>query len=661
MRNSLFRSRRVTIGLVAGLVVASSISDAVADCTPDPATDGDTIACLNVDGDGFDGSSLNSITIHIDTTAVVDQDPVNETAISAGADAVIENNGLLRGRNGIIAGTDSAIENRGDIVPIGTGIEVGDGSAISNTGSIQTPTASDGTVTGISFGSNVTLINDGLINMQGSRATGVHGGLTGNKITNNGTIRAESESGSGFTTGIRVNAFSTVINNGEIWVSETGNNGSGRGIWGSGPQNTIENHGLVDVLSTSFTRGITTTGGDQILNTGSITAVSTDQIAAGVHSINDFTVTNDGTIFVSAAGTAWGVVSADTLDVTNSGEIFATGSPGIGISTSPNTNSISHVVNTGTITADVSILGSSAPTVLTPGRVFIENSGVINGAIELGLGDDELENLSGGQIVGSISMGDGRDILTNAGAIVGDIDLGSGNDWLILESGAHIEGIVEGVVALFVLGDAELEGAFINLDQLTVEGAHFRLSGGVSSSNSTSVFEDAIFSLNSHLIGQLLVQPLGRLEGSGVAEGLVRNWGVIAPGDSVGTLHIDGDYIQLEPGALEIEFSSAAADKLEITGTATLNGTLEILLQADSVGSLEGKTFTILISDGGVVGQFDKDGIVEEGFWTVDISTLGSQVNATFLDVNVPLGISTSASGVFQSSLARAISKAAGN
>ncbi len=270
----------------------------------------------------------------------------------------------------------------------------------------------------------------------------------------------------------------------------------------------------------------------------------------------------------------------------------------------------------------------------------IQNAGTIDGAIRLSLGNDVLDNRVGGVISGNISMSQGTDMVTNSGDIFGNIDLGPGDDVLALLNGSTIDGDIDGgadVDALSSTGNTEVTGSIGNFEFITINNGTLQLTD------------------------TLAVEIGGRLQGSGAVAGAVTNAGVLAPGNSIGTFNIDGDYVQTSQGSLEVEFSSTAADLLDITGTAALNGTLEILLQADSVGGIEGKTFTILLSDGGVVGQFDKDGVVEEGFWTVDISTLGNQVDATFLDVNVPLGISSSASGVFQSSLARAIQNAGGN
>lgn len=76
-----------------------------------------------------------------------------------------------------------------------------------------------------------------------------------------------------------------------------------------------------------------------------------------------------------------------------------------------------------------------------------------------------------------------------------------------------------------------------------------------------------------------IIGPLGKLMGTGLINGSVVNNGAVAPGNSPGTLHIDGNYTQGATGHLQIELASAtSSDLLDVTGQANLDGTLEIVL-----------------------------------------------------------------------------------
>ncbi len=71
----------------------------------------------------------------------------------------------------------------------------------------------------------------------------------------------------------------------------------------------------------------------------------------------------------------------------------------------------------------------------------------------------------------------------------------------------------------------------------------------------------------------------GILRGTGTYNRVVTNNGTVAPGESPGLLTIAGDYTQSPAGTLEIEVAGTATpgtdyDRLVVTGTASLNGTL---------------------------------------------------------------------------------------
>jgi hypothetical protein len=140
-------------------------------------------------------------------------------------------------------------------------------------------------------------------------------------------------------------------------------------------------------------------------------------------------------------------------------------------------------------------------------------------------------------------------------------------------------------------------GSFINAGTVTVgKGGTFTMSGAdyVQSAGTTTV-DGTLVAPNVDLNG-------GSLTGSGTIQANVINAGTVAPGDTVGTLTIQGNYTQTANGVLLIQIGGANAyGQLAVTGTATLAGTLqvsfvngyvpavgtdfEILTFADNVGS----------------------------------------------------------------------------
>lgn len=96
----------------------------------------------------------------------------------------------------------------------------------------------------------------------------------------------------------------------------------------------------------------------------------------------------------------------------------------------------------------------------------------------------------------------------------------------------------------------------------------------------------------------------GIFGGNGTVIGNVTNNGTIRPGESPGTLIIDGDYVQQIGAKLAVEIESESLfDVLKITGSATLAGTLEVSFLSSFDPGVN--VFIILSAEGGVQGVFD--------------------------------------------------------
>ncbi len=96
----------------------------------------------------------------------------------------------------------------------------------------------------------------------------------------------------------------------------------------------------------------------------------------------------------------------------------------------------------------------------------------------------------------------------------------------------------------------------------------------------------------------------GILQGSGTIAGDVSNTGgVLAPGDSVGTLHLLDDYAQGSGGTIGVDLSSAGFDVLDVGGVATLGGTVAVSL-LNGFAPMVGDTFQFLQA-GSIALTFD--------------------------------------------------------
>jgi autotransporter-associated beta strand protein len=103
-------------------------------------------------------------------------------------------------------------------------------------------------------------------------------------------------------------------------------------------------------------------------------------------------------------------------------------------------------------------------------------------------------------------------------------------------------------------------------------------------------------------VPQLVINHGGQLGGSGIIIGNVFNSGIVAPGNSPGTLRIAGNYTQTKQGTLAIEIASTKSyDRLAVSGTAKLSGTLA--LSTGNYRPQRGDHFKILTASK-VTGEF---------------------------------------------------------
>ena len=117
----------------------------------------------------------------------------------------------------------------------------------------------------------------------------------------------------------------------------------------------------------------------------------------------------------------------------------------------------------------------------------------------------------------------------------------------------------------------------------------------------TVIVNIGIFLINGNLGGTCTVSSGGTLGGNGTIGTLINN-GIVAPGNSIGILTVNGNYTQNPSGTLAIEINDAgASDLLQVTGTASLNGILHISPEPGVY--LEGTTYTFLTA-ATATGQF---------------------------------------------------------
>ena len=131
---------------------------------------------------------------------------------------------------------------------------------------------------------------------------------------------------------------------------------------------------------------------------------------------------------------------------------------------------------------------------------------------------------------------------------------------------------------------------------LTLSGTNTYTGGTTISAGTLSVNGDISSSSG------VTVESGGILGGTGtVSSTTINSGGALAPGNSIGTITVSGNLTFNSGSNYNVEFSSSTADRTNVSGTATLAGTVNASYQS---GTSISKQYTILNATGGVSGTF---------------------------------------------------------
>ena len=232
----------------------------------------------------------------------------------------------------------------------------------------------------------------------------------------------------------------------------------------------------------------------------------------------------------------------------------------------------------GTITNDGEITTASAGTV---SQVRLGSSSVrLVGTGELRLGGDpDRDQLVGGTagaelvngpqhaLRGGGRLGNDTIDLVNQGLIAADVPGG------MLEIDAAATFVNAG--ALRVAAGATLvvpPATFTHSGELLIAaGGTMQRDGDIRQTAGVT----AVDGLLTVVSGGLDLQD-GVLRGGGTIDGTVTAGGTVSPGASIGTLTIDGTYQQAPTGTLVTEVAGGSADRLVVSGAASLGGELRV-------------------------------------------------------------------------------------
>ncbi len=393
---------------------------------------------------------------------------------------------------------------------------------------------------------------------------------------------------------------------GALTVSNGGVVASTGGVIGamSGSQGTVTVTGAGSLWSNSgnLLVGVGGTG-----STGSLTIADGGAVGNVVGGVG-IGSGSQGTVTVTGAGSTWtnssflivgDIAGTGTLTIANGGAVSSAGGS-VGVGASHGTVTVTGAGSTWTNSSAL-VVGDTGGT----GTLTIADGGTVSAsAVTLAGGVGSIGTLNIGAAPGSAPVAPGT-------LITPTVAFGDGTGTLNFNhtaTGYVFAPTISGAGSVNVLsGTTILTAVSTYTGPTTVDGGALIVNGSIASSPVT-------------------VNPGALLGGVGTVGPTTINGGTLSPGNSIGTITVNGNLAFSTAASYLVEISPSAADRTNVSGTATLAGTVRLVAAPGNYGPT---TYTIL-SAGAVSGSFA--GLtVSGGLPLLLIPTLSYDPNNVFL------------------------------
>lgn len=405
----------------------------------------------------------------------------------------------------------------------------------------------------------------------------------------NGAGKVSVESGTTTLTGVNGYTGGTVIQGG-VLSGQTNSFGSG---------NIQNNAALIVSGSGALANNISGSGSLEKTGDGTVTLTGSNTHTGG-------TVISQGTLVASTQSLPGHVANYGTLILDqNLDGIFAGDISGSG-------NLVKDGTGIVTLTGNLSYSGS---TTVRAGQL-IGNTSSLSGSV-INEGKLEFNQSFNGTYSSTISgsgsltkAGSGTLTLTGANTYTGGTWISAGT--LAGLTSSFGSGAIQNDAALILQGGGVFGNLISGTGTLEKTGAGQLILTGVHSYTGPTLVSAGTLTLNGTLASAVTVASNATLGGNGtLGTLLVQSGGILAPGNSIGTLNVNGDATLASGSTYEVEVDNAGnSDRLNATGAihigsgVTLNVRPENGTNSGANYALETR-YTILNAAQGVTGQFD--------------------------------------------------------